>query len=55
MADTEEYLNEEVTFMQPLKILSWDPKNKNDTTADITRSYTFIHAAFKDIELGSKE
>ena len=41
MADTEEYLNEEVTFMQPLKILSWDPKNKNDTDADITRSYTF--------------
>ena len=41
MADTENYLNEDISFMQPLKILSWDPKNKNDTTADITRSYTF--------------
>lgn len=41
MADTEEYLTEDITFMQPIKFLSWDPMNKNDTDADIQHSYTF--------------
>lgn len=41
MADTEEYLNEDITFMQPIKFFSWDPKSKNDTAANIEHSYTF--------------
>lgn len=41
MADSEEYLNEDISFMQPLKLLSWDINSKNDTAADIQHSYTF--------------